>query len=754
MPQAIDLRRGLALSAQLTLAAAILFSPPVRPSEPQLAPVTDAMLVNPPPESWLMWRRTLDSWGYSPLDQIDKRNVHLLQLVWTHGLEPGIQEGTPLVHDGVLFFPNPRDVIQAFDAATGDLLWEHRRTLPADLEKYINAPYINRNLAMYGHLLIDTSADGYVYALDARTGKEVWSTRVLDYKTGVHQTSGPIVADGMVFTGRGCEPLPDANPDACVIVAHDAQTGRELWRTRTIPGPGEPGDDTWGDVPFEKRKHVGTWMPPSYDPELKLLYIGTSVTSPAPKYMLGGNEKQHLYHNSTLALDARTGAIVWYFQHVIDHWDLDHTFERILLDTEVTPDRQAVAWINPRLKPGQVHKVITGIPGKTGIVYTLDRRTGEFLWATPTVRQNVVAAIDSRTGASTVAPEALFSAQGNSATICPSMNGGKNWPAGAYSPLTGLMYFPLHNTCAEVTVTIASRDELSSYGLRARGLITPGTQNVGALHAISASTGKVAWKYEQRAGLLSLLTTGGGLLFSGDVAGRFRALDQHTGAVLWQTNLGSQVTGFPITYSVRGRQYIAVSTGHAVNTAAYLVLTPEIRTGNQNSLYVFALPERGNAVALPPQSAKTPVASTSASTTPPVDGEAASRYCKRPADVASSSTIAADGRFSTTQSELGRKVYAAEQCSACHGENMRGSASAPALADPGFRLAWQGRSLRELFDCMKHTMPPGRAGTLGDADYVHLLAAILAANGLSPGEGGAGLPVSEAELKQLVFRSR
>ncbi len=161
-------------------------------------------------------------------------------------------------------------------------------------------------------------------------------------------------------------------------------------------------------------------------------------------------------------------------------------------------------WINPTIKPGEKHKVITGIPGKTGIVYTLDRRTGQFLWATPTIYQNVVAKIDGRTGEATVEPSALFKAKGDEATVCPSIHGGKNWPAGAYSPLTGNMYFPLQNTCSHYTVTIASRKEPSSYGLRSVNTAAPGTTNVGSIHAISVSTGRTAWKFEQRAALLSL----------------------------------------------------------------------------------------------------------------------------------------------------------------------------------------------------------------------------------------------------------
>jgi alcohol dehydrogenase (cytochrome c) len=756
MLDALPVRSGRARAILfMTIATTALLPASAQQAQPSVTPVSDAMLLNPPPQDWLMWRRTLDSWGYSPLRQIDASNVGQLQLTWTRGLEPGPQEGTPLVHDGILYFPNPRDIIQAFDATSGDLIWEHRRPFPADIEKFINAPFINRNLAIHGNLIIDTSADGALYALDARTGKDVWSTQVLDYKTGVHQTSGPIVADGKVFSGRGCEPLATANPDACVIVAHDAQTGRELWRTRTIPGPGEPGNETWGDIPFAERRHVGAWMPPSYDPELKLIYIGTSVTAPAPKFLMSGNDKKYLYHNSTLALDAQTGKIVWYYQHVVDHWDLDHTFERILLDTEVTPAKESVAWINPRIKPGEKHKVITGVPGKTGIVYTLDRRTGQFLWATPTVYQNVVSKIDGRTGAVTVNPETLFSAKADQATVCPSINGGKNWPAGAYSPLSGMMYFPVQNTCSNYTVTIASRKEPATYGLRAVNQISPGTQNVGAIHAISASTGKTEWKHEQRAALLSLLTTGGELLFGGDVAGRFRAFDQRSGKVLWQTNLGSQVTGFPISYAVDDRQYIAVSVGQAVNTAGYLLLTPEIRPSNANSLYVFALPAGWQTTTniAPRPATDAPMPALASAPAPPAMSSTAISQCRRTDQKVDNASGTPNKLFSAAQSAEGKKIYLQQQCSLCHGESMRGSASAPALADTGFRSAWQGRSLGALFDCMKATMPPGRSGTLSDMDYANLLATILDANGFAAGDSTATLPADIQKLNQLRFSS-
>ena len=555
-------------------------------SPDDFVPVTDAMLQNPDPAHWLMWRRTLDSWGYSPLDQISRDNVDELRLVWSRGLTEGRQQGTPLVYDGVMYMPNPSDVIQAIDAATGDLVWEHRREVPEDIEDYMfdGLWQNNRNLAIYGEFIIDTSVDDHVFALDAATGRLAWETEILDYTVNpAMQSSGPIVANGKVISGRSC--MPVAGPEACVITAHDARTGTELWRRRTIPGPGEPGDETWGGVPFEERKHVGAWMVPSYDPELNLIYIGTSVTSPAPKFLIGGAENKHLYHNSTLALDADTGEIVWYYQHLNDHWDLDHPFERLLVDTAVAPNPSEVSWINPRLQSGEVRKVVTGIPGKTGVVYTLDRETGEFLWATPTITQNVITAIDGATGAVTENSELVFTGAGQEVLTCPHASGGKDWEAGAYSPLTNTMYYPLRNVCAQMMAE--GPESTSVYALAWRSQIAPGTDQVGTVQAISVETGEISWVHEQRAATMSLVATGGGLVFGGDVNGRFRALDHETGEVLWEINLGSAVTGFPITYAVDGQQFVAVSTG----TPRFINLTPELRPSLGNNLFVFALPE-------------------------------------------------------------------------------------------------------------------------------------------------------------------
>ena len=302
---------AIRLALLLLATTALSDSAGAQPPADDFVPVTDAMLQDPAPEDWPMWRRTLDGWGYSPLDQIDRGNVGDLRMVWSRGLAPGSNQGTPLVYGGVMYMPNPSDVIQALDAVTGDLRWEYRRDLPDDLGDHVSGlSRTNRNIAVHDRFIIDTSADDYVFALDAATGEMAWETQILDYRTlPAHQSSGPIVAGGRVVSGRGC--MPESGPNACVVTAHDAATGEELWRTRLIPAPGEPGDETWGGVPFEERRHVGAWMVPSYDPELNLVYIGTSVTSPAPKFLIGGIENTHLYHNSTLALDADTGEIVW-----------------------------------------------------------------------------------------------------------------------------------------------------------------------------------------------------------------------------------------------------------------------------------------------------------------------------------------------------------------------------------------------------------------------------------------------------------
>jgi alcohol dehydrogenase (cytochrome c) len=480
--------------------------------------------------------------------------------------------------------PSRADILEAFDGATGARLWEYKRVFPEGMQGGTK-----RSIAIYNDTLISAGGDNRIYALDARNGTLRWETPVHEPQVRAHATGGPIIANGRVITGRQCQ--PDATFEGCVITAHDAKTGKELWRTHTIALPGEPGGETWGDVPLEQRWHVGSWMVPSFDPVLNKIYIGTSVTIPAPKFQLGGADKQHLYHASTLALDPATGKIVWYYQHLIDHWDLDHPFERLVVDTKVAPKAGEVTWINPRIKPGERRKVITGIPGKTGIVYTLDRETGEFLWARPTIFQNVVKSIDGATGKVTDDPERVYSHKDQEITVCPGMNGGKNWPAGAYSPRTNAMYMPMQNQCMTTKVQADGRDPKLVYGLEQQQLLSPGATGQGTVWAISAETGEVLWRKELRAGAMSMVATAGGLVFGGDVAGNVTAYDEKTGDVLWQKNVGSPITGYPVTYRAGGKQYVAFITGTSgVYTNGRRFAPEVVPEKSETALVVFALP--------------------------------------------------------------------------------------------------------------------------------------------------------------------
>ena len=549
------------------------------------APVSTETLGDPPPGDWLMYRRTHNAWGFSPLDQVNRKNVSRLTLAWSRAMEPGEQETTPLVYDGTMFLAHPGDVIQALDARTGDLIWEYRG------EPVTAGKTRMRNIAIHEHRIFHfTKNEPHLIALDARDGSLLWKVPVDgDF------SSGPVVMGGKVIGGRSCSPAD--GPTACYIAAYDPATGAEIWRRNTIVRPDEPGGDSWGDLAWEERRHVGAWGSGSYDPALGLIYWGTSVPAPSLERVRGTPGGDVLYSNSTLALDENSGEIAWYYQHLPrDNWDMDHVFERLLVDTRVAPDTSAVPWINPGLARGEVRKVVTGIPGKTGIVYTLNRRTGEFLWAAPTLNQNLVTHIDGATGRVQI-DESLVVDAFEQILVCPGRAGGKNWPAGAYSPRTGLMYQPQQNLCMLHAGNAASPTPEEVYASSVVFIEDPTVDAdpypVGRVDAVSLESGRVAWTHQQRAGMISgLVATAGGLVFGGDANRRFKAFDDSTGQVLWETILSGPVTGHPVSYTAGGRQYIAVPVGGGTAEPERRVLSihPELKPSRGiNAIFVFAL---------------------------------------------------------------------------------------------------------------------------------------------------------------------
>lgn len=554
-------------------------------------PVTDDVLQNPPDADWLQWRRTYDGWAYSPLDQITADNVDELRLVWSRTLNPGTVELIPLVYAGVMYIPHPGGVLEAVDATTGDLIWRYRKFPPE--EGFRSTATITRNIAIYDDKIFYTPpADGFLVALDARDGSVVWETQIVDPERdrAIHP-SGPIVVKGKVLTGRSCQP-GGALIGGCFIAAHDADTGQELWRTHTIARPGEPGGDSWGGLPLEERFHVSPWMPGTYDPELDLVYWGTGVPGPYAAVSRGSEigVGDYLYSNSTLALDPDTGEIVWYYQHLPgDEVDVDHPYERILVDIEFNPSDE-LEWVNSAAA-GESRKAVW-TAGKAGTQFVLDRETGDFLWARPLVHQNHILSIDEN---GRVNRNAELTHRDLGSVLIAGPRAGKDWWYGVYSPLTNAVYQPLLN--AWVNQTALEWTGQGNAAIR-RTIPSPDqTEVAGMVKGFNVSTGDLLWEYKQPAPWLGgLVATGGGLLFGGDINRRFRALDQETGDVLWETILNSRITGGAISYGVDGRQYIAVASGGGTSSSyETFSLTPdtelEAPTGG-NTVFVFALPDR------------------------------------------------------------------------------------------------------------------------------------------------------------------
>jgi alcohol dehydrogenase (cytochrome c) len=550
-------------------AAALLSALPANSQVQQYRPVTDAMLENPDPGEWLHWRRTPDGWGYSPLDQINRTNANQLQLVWSWAMNPGAAEAAPLVHDGIMYVPQPGGGVQALDAVNGELIWDYARKY--DGGNLAERPM--RTLAIYGDKVFVNTPDAHVVGLNARTGALVWDHPAADSKLGYEYTSGPFLAKGHVIAGMtGCGRYKN---DVCFISAYDPDTGRELWRTSTIARPGEPGGDTWGDLPLQFRAGSDAWIPGSYDPKANLIYWSTAQAKPWAR-AVRGTDGDALYTNSTLALDPETGKIAWYHQFLPgETQDMDEVFESILVDRGT---RQSLFKM-----------------GKLGILWELDRKTGSYVASHDIGYQNIVK-VDPETGKVTYLP-GMIPEIGKPLTFCPSTAGFKDWRAMAYAPQTQAFYIPMALTCERAIFEEVPR-AIGSGGtgpVDRTNLFHPASPDaLGEFTAMDVN-GKVLWRFRSRTPMNSAaLTTAGGLAIAGDWDRNLYVFDAANGAILYRTRLPTSVQGFPISYAVNGRQYLAIPVGTgggSWGTQVPLQLTPDRqRRDNANAIYVFALP--------------------------------------------------------------------------------------------------------------------------------------------------------------------
>jgi alcohol dehydrogenase (cytochrome c) len=543
----------------------------------EYSPVSDARLVNTEPRDWLMYRRNYAGWGYSPLAAINTRNVARLTPVWT--VSTGMNEGhesPPLVNAGIMFVTTPMNRLLAIDARSGEVLWLYQRQMPFDMQ--IVHP-TNRGAALFGDKVYMATSDAKLVAFDAATGNIVWEQTVADYRSGYYMTLAPLAVHGKILVGvsggeRGIRGF---------VAAFDAETGAEVWKTYTIPGPGEFGNDTW---PGDSWQTGGapTWITGTYDPQLNLTYWGTGNPGPWTGDTRPGD---NLYTTSVVAFDADTGEIRGYHQyHWNDSWDWDEVDAPLLIDIE--RDRRTV--------PALVH------PGRNGYLWLLERRADGigFIDAYPYVHQDVFTRLDPTTGR----PEYDMDrkpAIGRLATFCPSLHGGKNWPAAAYNPETRLLYIPANdNLCTtmagEATEYIPGRGFTGVTGIDSS--LVEGADHVGELQAWDLARGERVWTHEYGpfANWGPVLTTAGGLVFSGGTADRyFRAFDAKSGELLWQHRLNSGVLGVPVAYEVDGVQYIAVQAGWGVDSVGSqrrvdAFFNQETIVPQGGVVWVFALP--------------------------------------------------------------------------------------------------------------------------------------------------------------------
>ncbi len=525
---------------------AVLFSISTSAQVSQYSAVTDERLRNPEEGNWLMFRRTYDGQGYSPLDQINVDNVGTLAPAWT--LSTSLTEGhqsPPIVNNGIMYITTPLNHVLAIEAATGDVLWRYNFQMPFDIS--LMHP-TNRGVALYGDKVYMANSDATVVALDAMTGDLVWQQTVANYRAGYYMTLAPLAANGKILVGtsggeRGIRGF---------IAALDAETGEEVWRTHTVPGPGEFGSDTWPEDTWQTGG-ASIWVTGNFDPETNLSFWGTGNAGPwAGEARPGDN----LFANSVIALDVDTGEMKGYHQyHWNGSWDWDEVSPPVLIDVE---------------RKGRSFKALVHA-GRNGYIWVLEPTEEgiRFIDAEQYVYQDVFTAIDPETGRPSYNEENK-PGMNKVATYCPSLSGGKNWPPAAFSPQTGLFYIPANDNYCSTWGGVEQeyrpgQNYTGTSGIQAS--LVEGADHVGEIQAWDINTGEEVWTQEfELANWGPILATGGNLIFSGGTADRyFRAHNATTGELVWQQRLNSGITGVPSTFAVDDKQYIAVQSGWGVD---------------------------------------------------------------------------------------------------------------------------------------------------------------------------------------------
>ncbi|PYR51589.1 MAG: PQQ-dependent dehydrogenase, methanol/ethanol family [Acidobacteria bacterium] len=553
-------------------------SAPVPPILQNYRSVTAARLLKPDDGDWLMIRRTYDGWGYSPLSQVNTTNVGRLRPVWVFstGMTSGHQ-APPIVNAGVMFVATPGGQVIALEAATGRLLWRYRRRVPEDI---ILLHPTNRGVAVHGDKVFFAAGEAVLVALDARTGKEVWTAKVEENKNGYYMSLAPLVAEGKVMVGVSGGELGVRG----FVAAYDADTGKPAWKAFTVPSPGEQGSESWprgGDQ--WKTGGASVWVTGNYDPDAHLAFWGTGNGGP---WMGDQRPGDNLFTSSTVAIDVATGQLKGHHQyHPNDSWDWDEVSPPILVDYR---------------RNGRTVKGLIDV-ARDGYLWFLERTNSSinFVHGVPFVKQNVFRSLDPKTGRPDVDPNRK-PVTNKKVDFCPSFWGGKDWPPIAFSPQTRMIYIPANeNLCSTITgQKVEYRPGERFTGALTAMYMAPGADHVGEVQAWNVDTQTRVWThtYATSPNWGPMLTTGGGLVFTGGTNDRkFHAFDAASGKLLWEFPTNSGIIAPPSSFTVDGTQYVAVQAGWGVDSRGMQAMLNTLSPGNYpevpegGAIWVFAV---------------------------------------------------------------------------------------------------------------------------------------------------------------------